>query len=755
MLVVQNRHLVRIQRNGSHSETPVLQLPAGSVGESVFSVQPGEPAVMEYWRILYRRRWTVLAVIAAFLALATVYSLKTTRLYKASGRISVDKLDPNTLGFKGDRGASVGDVEYNMQLDAQERILASDTLVLQTLRNLRGVPTAPVQSTEATSPQPMSREERGRLLQSQSRLVVSRINHTPLIEIRFADPDPQYSARFVNGLVQAYIEQNFNTRYQSTQQVSSFLSKELGDLKVKVETSQAHLARFQREVGIVGTDDKQNIVMQKLDALNRALTEAQGDRMEKEAVYRATLSGDPELLPGASDGTVIKDLKNEQARVANRYAQATAQMGAAHPQVKQLKNELDQINAALESEYRKIATRQGGAYFIAQHREDMLRQAFEQQKQAANQLNESSIQYGILKHEAESNQALYDGLSQRLKEAGVSAGLESGNVRIVDPAQVPAFPSTPNIPLSVGLALFLGVIAGSTLAFVLERFDNRLRSPYEVEGLSSLPMIGVVPRIPLADRNGAKFSNSLSAGSDADETIIIRAHPRVELLESYRALRSSILMSTSGTRPQVIMVTSALPSEGKTTTSINCAIVLAQAGARVLLVDADLRAPRIHKMLGLRSICGLSTLLDESSGHSDRDAIVQYANVPNLFVLPAGPSASEPSRLLDAKIMKKKIAEWRKIFTHIIIDTPPVLACSDSLVLSAEADAVLLNSLAGHTPKAALLRARDLLLNVNAKIAGVVLNGVDLGSPEFSWYGYYAEKYGQEPENESRTLGPN
>lgn len=722
----------------------------------MFSVHPGEPAVMEYWRILYRRRWTVLAVIAAFLVLATVYSLTTTRLYKASGRISVDKQDPNALGFKGDRGASVDNVEYNMQLDAQEKILASDTLVLQTLRNLRGVPTAPVQSAEAGSPQPMSKEERDRLRESQSRLEVARIAHTPLIEIRFANPDPQYSARFVNGLVQAYIEQNFNTRYQSAQQVSNFLAKELADLKVKVETSQAHLARFQKEVGIIGTDDKQNIVMQKLDALNRELTEAQADRMQKEAVYRATLSGDPELLPGASDSTVIKDLKNEQARVANSYTQATAQMGAAHPQVKQLKNELDQVNAALQSEYRKIATRQGGAYFIAQHREGMLHQALEQQKQAANQLNESSIQYGILKHEAESNQSLYDGLSQRLKEAGVSAGLESRNVRIVDPAQVPAFPSTPNIPLSLGLALFLGVIAGSTLAFVRERFDNRLRSPYEVEGLSSLPMVGIVPRIPIADGNGdSKFSKRLSAGSEADETIIIRAQPRVELLESYRALRSSILMSSSGTPPQVILVTSALPSEGKTTTSINCAVVLAQAGARVLLVDADLRAPRVHKALGLRGVCGLSTLLNESSGDGDRDAIVQYGRVPNLFVLPAGPLASEPSRLLDAKIMKKKIAEWRKVFTHIIIDTAPVLACSDSLVLSAEADAVLLNSLAGHTPKAALLRARDLLLNVNAKIAGVVVNGVDLGSPEFSWYGYYAEKYGQKPENESQKLGPN
>lgn len=681
-----------------------------------------------------------MAVIATCLALATLHFFTTTPLYKATVRISVEKQDPNTLGFKGDRGVWIDDVEYNMQLDAQEKILASDTLVLRTLRNMRVSP-ADLTQSEAAFTQPMSKEELSLLRVSQSRLEVSRIAHTPLIEIRIADPDPQYSARFVNSLVQAYIEQNFNMRYRSAQQVSAFLAKELSDLKVKVEDSQASLAKFQKEVGILGTDNKQNIVMEKLDDLNRELTQAQADRIQKEAVYRATLSGDPELLPGASDGQVIKDLKNEQARVADSYTQATAQMGAAHPQVKQLQNELNQVDTALKAEYAKMAERQGKAYFIAKHREDMLSEALEHQKQAANSLNASSIQYGILKHEAESNQALYDELSQRLKEAGVSAGLESGNVRVVDPAQVPASPSTPNAPFVFGFALLIGCIGGSTLAFVQERMDSSLRSPHEVESFTSMPIIGMIPRIPIAARNAyAKSSKSLSAGDAREDTVMIHAQPRVELLESFRALRSSILMSSSGAMVQVIMVTSALPSEGKTTTSINCAVVLAQAGARVLLVDADLRAPRIHRVLGLQNTCGLSSLLDHTGGNGDRNAIVQYARVPNLFVLPAGPLTSEASRLLDAKIFKSKVADWRKWFTHIIIDTPPVLACSDALVLSADVDCVLLNTLAGHTPKTALLRARDLLMNVNAKIVGVVVNGVDLA--EFSWYGYYGDKYG-------------
>ncbi|MGB8065777.1 MAG: polysaccharide biosynthesis tyrosine autokinase [Candidatus Sulfotelmatobacter sp.] len=740
--------MVRPNRNWLQSRSQVLG-PAETV---TFPGDLARPTLFEYWRIFYRRRWTVLAVITTCLALAAVYSITATRLYRATGRISIEKQDPNALGFKGDRGLSVDDVEYNMQLDAQEKILTSDTLILQTLRNLKIVPPPP--ASVSGLPQPMSQQERGLLRTFESNLQVARVGHTPLVEIRFASPNPQYSARFVNGLVQAYIEQNFNVRYRSSQQVSAFLARELADLKVKVEESQANLAAFQKKVGILGTDNKQNIVMEKLDDINRELTLAQGDRMQKEAVYRAALSGDPELLPGVSDSQVIKNLKDEQAKVANNYAQATSQMGPAHPQVQQLKSELDQVDAALKAEYQTIAERNGKSYFIAKHREDMLRDALNQQIQAANNMNESSIQYGILKHEADSNQALYDGLSQRLKEADVSAGLESGNVRVVDPAQVPTSPSSPNIPLNFALALFMGCVGGSSLAFVRERLDSRLRTPTEVESFSSLPMIGTVPRIPIAAASQRSLLSKGKSVTEAD-TLIIQDQPRAELLESYRALRSSLLMSSSGVPPQVIMVTSALPSEGKTTTSINCAVVLAQAGARVLLVDADLRAPRIHKVLGLSSRCGLSTLLNESSGDNDRDAIVQFAQVPNLFVLPSGPRSEEPARLLDAKIMKKKIETWRKLFTHIIIDTPPVLACSDSVVLSTEVDSVLLATLAGYTLKDALLRARDLLLNVNANIVGVVVNGLELGSSEYFWYSYYAENYGRRGDHRSQRSRAN
>ena len=445
---------------------------------------------------------------------------------------------------------------------------------------------------------------------------------------------------------------------------------------------------------------------------------------------------------GVSDSPIIKQLKDQQAQVASLYAQATTEMGSAHPKVLQLKNQLDQIDSALRSEFAKIASRNRNAFMVAKEREEMLRGAFDEQKQAANNLNQKAIEYQILKHDAESDQQLYDGLSQKLKESGLSAGLKSGNIRIVDYTRVPFSPSSPNVPLNLALALMVGCIGGSTLAFVEERLDATMRTPREVENVAALPLIGIIPLLP---ENGNGASKKLGRKERDSNATILQPQSRMALLESFRALRTSILMAGE-LPPKVIMVTSALPDEGKTTTSINCAVVLAQKGARVLLVDADLRAPRIHNVLGLNPAYGLSSLLGQGNDIADRDAVVQYSRVPNLFVLPAGPPSDDPSQLLDLGTMKKKIAEWRKVFAHIVIDTPPVLAASDCLILSSEADSVLLTMLASHTPRSALLRARDMLQQVNAKIAGVVVNGVDMNSSDFSPYGYYG--YGSMTRNE-------
>ncbi len=707
------------------------------------SQKNAEPLIFEYWQVLVRRRKTVLGVMAAVLVLSALVSFLMKPRYTAESRISVGKENPDMLHLKDNGYAAVDVSEYNMELDAQVQILTSDTLLLKNLRELRAK--ADANSSEVANDgedqaEPVTKQEQKLLDQYGDYLQVSRIPHTPLIEIKFSDPSPQFAADFANQLVRVYIEQNFKTRYESAKQVSGWLATQLEDLKQKTEISQAKLAAFQKKTGILGTDDKQNIITQKLDDLNRELTNAQADRVQKQALYEATASGDLELLPGATDGPIIKQLKAQQAEISNSYARATAEMGPAHPAVLQLKNQLNQIDSSLQAEFKKIEERNKNSYVIAMQREAMLRSALDAQKEAANQLNERSVDYERLKHEVQSNQQLYDSLSQRLKESGVSAGLRSGNIRVIDYARRPFAPSIPNIPLNLAAGLFLGCISGATLAFIQERLDNRMHSMMQIEQITALPLIGVVPRVRAL--KSSRSTNVLFDGNMESDGVAVLAsqHPRAELVESYRALCMTMFQGAEDSS-QVIMITSALPMEGKTTTSINCAVVLAQQGKSVLLVDADLRAPRIRAALAIKSSPGLTTLLKGPVETLDSDVIVQYERVPNLSVLTAGPVQEDSWELLDSSAIRRRFADWRKIYSHIIVDTPPVLAYSDALALAPQVDSVVFTVFAGQTPRPAFLRARNLLMNVNAKLRGIIVNGVDLQASQYGAYGYYRYKH--------------
>src|SRR5438270_6227763 len=328
-----------------------------------------------------------------------------------------------------------------------------------------------------------------------------------------------------------------------------------------------------------------------------------------------------------------------------------------------------------------------------------------------------------------------------MKEAGVSAALKSSNIRVVDPARVPTYPSKPNVPRNLLLGILLGLISGVGLAFGVEMMDNTVRTPEQVQVVSALPSLGIVPMsIPFsANGSNARSGKLLAQSSKSKVEIISHSHPKSEIAESYRALRTSILLSALGSPPQVILVTSALPQEGKTTTAVNCAIVLAQQGGRVLLVDADLRRPSVHHSLGLRASGGLSTLL---TGRNQLDELIMCApQMSHLFVLPAGPTPPQPAELLSSDLMKQFIKTWRGQFDHIVIDTPPALSVTDAVALSVEADSVILVIRSGTTSKEALRRARDLLLRVNAKVTGVVVNAADLRSPDLHHYYYSGGNY--------------
>lgn len=711
------------------------------------ALPPNDSGLLQYLPILRKHSWTILATVIIVVTLTTIVTLRTTPIYEAVGRIAVSHENNNdVLGFKSTGegfSSDAYDYDYSIALDTQIKILQSDAIALATAKALQLDKTPafsrrPESGDALPAPSADPQQEAALMGFVQGGLKLTVVPKTRIIEIRYSSPDPQLAARLVNTLVNVYIEQNFKTKFESAMQTSDWLSKQLSDLQLKVETSQEKLVRYQKEHGILGIDEKENIVTAKLDELNRELTQAETDRIQKESRYRLTQSGNPELIAGIDANSLLGRLHQQESDLRTQIAQAEVQLGPAHPRIRELASQLQQVQNGLHAEIEKLAGRIKTEYLTAVQRESMLRAALEAQKQQANKLNESAIEYSLLKRDVDTNRQLYEGLLQKLKEASVSAGLKSSNIRVVDVARVPLAPSKPDKRRNIMLALAMGLVGGVVLAFLLEAVDNTVRTPEQAQAITALPALGIIPANPnLLPRARHK---ALTSGSREAVELITYRRPKSDISESYRALRTAILLSATGAPPRVMLMTSALPQEGKTTTSINTAVVLAQKGARVLLVDADLRRPSVHKIFNIKPKIGLSTLLTGSS--NAENTIIHVPQLPNLYLLPAGPPPPHPAELLGSSLMKQYIQEWREQFDHVIFDTPPALSVTDSILLSVDMDCVVLVVRSGNTTKAALRRTKDLLAQVNARVLGVVVNAVDVNSPDYYHYYYYGSKYG-------------
>jgi polysaccharide biosynthesis transport protein len=754
-----------------HANNPTVRemQPAGadfgrSISPRIYpEVLSHESALGEYIRVLLKRKWTVLACLVTIFSVVAIASLKMKPIYEASGSIEINKPDSGLVNFSNSPTFNV-DYYDPTELETEVMILKSDLLAEQVVKDLAldrlpefGGKTPALPSALDLAPDPLKADP-GRtsaLLSSfRGNLVVTLSPNTHIIKVSFRNADKDLTSTVVNTLMTDYSENNFKSRFDSTMQASDWLSKQLVDLQMKVETSQEKLVRYQKEHEILGIDEKQNITTSKLDELNKALTNAESERMDKEAVYRLVQSGDADtivsaasVLDAAGTGTqsasgLLENLRSKEADVKIQAAELSTQFGPSYPKVAQLNTQLKEIDAQILGETRKIAGKIRGQYMAALQRENMLHDALEKQKQEANKLNESAIEYSILKRDLESYRTLYEGLMQKMKEATVSAGLKSNNFRIVDVARVPMVPIEPNIPRNLAFAFMLGLTSGVGLAFLLEGLDNTVRTTEQAQMISGFPPLGMIPMGSRAAREGANAKRLVIAASNSSKEaveLVTQNRPQSQMSESYRALRTSLLLSNLGAPPKVIMITSALPQEGKSTTSISCANVLAQKGIRVLLIDADMRRPSIHKTLGVGPRSGLSNVLTGSA--TLQQTITRSPILPNLDVLFAGTPPPNPAELLASTNMRDILEELRSQYDHIVVDTPPTLSVTDAVVLSPRADAIVLVIRSGHTKKQSLRRCRDILTQVNAKVSGVLLNAVDLSSPDYYYYYEYQGKY--------------
>jgi capsular exopolysaccharide synthesis family protein len=687
-----------------------------------------DATLSEAWVTIRARKKLILAV-AALGAIYGIYEGATQpRLYDAAGTIEIKAGSSNEY-----RVGAGGSRENNSSLPTEVTILKSDSLLLAVARdrNLANDPAfmGPSAHYRNVDDPSVRRAVIGAL---QRDISVAEIPKTDIVRISCNTAKAQLSADIVNQLVQDYITRSFQSRADATKRVEDFFSRQLDDLQKEVETSQEQMLDLQKRLGVLGFDPKDNQITSTLDELNKAAGGAEIARIQAETRYQVLSSMDPSILDQAGNAYApsnITSLRSQLYQARTTLAQLSATLGPDHFKVQAIQNQIAELNKQIADEENRILSETKQAYLAAQAQETQTNSALNAEKDTAYKLRDDLLEYTLRAREYESKRTLYEGLEQRLRTAGVEAGLESTEIEPIDTAYPPLSPTLkPRTNIFV-IDTFVMLILGVILAFIMESLDTGLRSVAEIESVSGLPSLALIPRA----RRSVSDETTLSTAMRNLGTL---SSPKSQFSEAFRALRTSLLLSVAGGEPKVILLTSATPSEGKTTVSINLACVLAQRNVRVLIIDADLRRPTVHHRFGLNGKVGLTSVLTGSV--SLEDAIQTVTEIPQLDVLVSGPVPPFPTEMLGSETMHQLLDRCKGMYTHIVMDSPPLLSVTDSVVLARDADAVVMIVRHGKSSKHAMRRARDLLVRSGAPVTGIVLNAVDLNSPEYyAYYGYY------------------
>ncbi|HEY0757969.1 MAG TPA: polysaccharide biosynthesis tyrosine autokinase [Acidisarcina sp.] len=698
-----------------------------------------EMTLLDLLQILHKRFLVVLAVTALGVIIALLYTSRVIPQYEGKALVNIDPGRSTNVGVSGViADAGMGDTIEKLQTEA--RVITSDTVLLDVIQSMdlaHKPPFSDIFKKEGGyKGGEFSPGQREALLgMTKGALTVALVPNTKLLEIRFRNQDPVLATAVPNKLVQIYREHNLRDRYEGTMEISNWLSGKLEGIRQQATEGQRKLADFERSHNLIGIDETGGLVSDTLRQVNVELTTAEADRITKEARLKLAQTRNPELISAVAPSTTLGVLRSQHAEMLVQVAALSTRFGSGYPRLRELQEQLNKVQADIDTEVTNITKRLQDEYDTSARTEDLLRGQLEAQKQRAYDVSQGTAEYEILKHEVQSAQDLYDALQERLKEASITAGLTGVTINVVDMARIPASPVAPrrllNLLIGLGAGMFLGVV----LAFVLEALDDTLRTSENVEQVSKLPVLTVVPHQTFSLKSALPDQ---PAGSRKKLVALYQTKSRAA--ESFRLLRSSLLLSGADARLKTIMITSSFEGEGKSTIACNTSIVLAQNGARVLLVDADLRRGTVHDFFGMERKSGLSMVL---SGQTNEPSYFNpVAELPNLTVLPCGPQSPNPGALLSSRTLVDTVEQWRRDYDYVIIDSAPILPVADSLYLPSIIDTVVLVVRAGLTRKKALQRTRQLLLRVNARIAGIVVNDIDLRIENFYTYsGRYGYNY--------------
>ena len=769
----------------------------------------GEVHLLDYWRAIRKRLWLVIGVAVLMTTLAIIYVARKPDIYEASSRVQVD-LENNPMYAEKTAPMIVNPVNDPAYFNTQLQILTSPGLLRRVVKTLDLEhnqafvrPTTSQQRstwktilrmlgaggaekkdaaqtpnvlplTTAVAPAISSDDlvEAKRLAPYVSALVAGlrvepvRENRagynkeTRLIDIDYQHGDPEVAARVVNCVAQTFVRSNLEKKNETNTSTSEFLSQRVEELQAQIRSAEEKLVAYAKSNQMLSLDANQNTVVERLAGLNKQLLEAENDRKMAEAEYNAAKAPGAAGALAEAGAKEIEVTDSELAKLRQKRAQLLIEATEEAPEVKEIDQQIDVLQKHLaDTRARGTATLLKNLetkYRQAADREEALRKSFNQQKGETVTQNEAAINYRILQQEIETNKGLLDNLLQRSKENDVVLAGRPNNISVVDYAIVPDLAVGPARLRTVMFAFLLALAFGAALALFLEYLDDTVHSTDDVERFLRLPALAVIPAMSSASAPRRLLSSATSlqkrnSSNGANPELLLNINGRSALAEAYRQLRTSVLLSTAGRAPKTLLVTSSLPGEGKTTTAVNTAISLAQTGASVVIIDGDMRRPRLRSIFDLPEREGLSSILASDTTADDMLRSVVRDESSGLFIMPSGPVPPNPAELLGSDQMRKLLATLSEKFTHIVIDSPPVNSFTDGVLIGSMVDGVLLVVHGGKSSRDVVRRSRQLLLDVGAKIVGVVLNNVSVRSHEYYYYYqryYHQSYYTQDPAEE-------
>ena len=694
-----------------------------------------EPAVplSHYLWVLRRHFWKMVAFVASCVLATGIVSARLQPIYESTATVDVDRQAPSQVVGEDSTRSAGSPNDADQFLATQVKLIQSDSVLRPVAEQFHLLG----QEGQLKSLDPEKAKQTARAPVALGRLKVTRPSNTYLLLISYRSPDPILAADVANAIANSYLNHTYDIRIRSSATLSAFMEKQLDELKAKMEKSGLALAQFEKDLDVINPEEKTNILSARLLQLNTDYTAAQAERVGKEAAWNAMKSGSMEAAQVSSQGASLAKLNETLNEARQRFALVKSTYGSTHPEYRKAASEVAEIEKQVESTRSNIAQRVEVEYREALNREQMLQKTVAQTKAEWDRINSQSFEYQQLKREADADKTLYDELIRKIREADINAGFQNNNVRIADLARPPLHPVFPNLPLNLTLAFLFSTLLAVGAVLLQDTLDTTLRDPKEASQFLGTDVIGTMPidrvtaQLPRVAGTVPEGAIVAKPAQNGDRNRYYRSTSAFE--EAVRTLRNTILLSDFEGRLRSIVITSAAPSEGKTTIAAHLAIANADRGQKTLLVDGDLRRPSLHAKFGITPREGLSNVL--TGERLWQEVVVPVEGKPNLSLLPAG-------------LGSHRAAEFAKEYDLVFLDSPPLLGFAECLQMATAADGVLIVSRAGETKRKAVAEVISVLNRLRANIVGVVLNqvGQDTSADGYSYYGYHHNVHYQKSE---------